>query len=210
MLYSFKHIGHVNVRSPSQDDSRPRHSEDVAHSARQGQSLDVRRPPRHSSSDIYRPPRRRASEPLRHTMSDGLQLDILSRTGGIDLESPKEEEHPDAHGVSSNPLPPIAGQAAFETSSGVDGCNSPTVQPSIERSDYSERPPELPYYLWDHKLSISFFWFLILAESCFVPISLYYGLVFGTTLRHGARKSVPATFHLIPRFSCHGKLPSIL
>jgi hypothetical protein len=53
----------------------------------------------------------------------------------------------------------------------------------------SDIPPPLPYSCWNHKLSIGIFWFFILAETCFVPISLYYGLWFGTTVRHGARMS---------------------
>jgi hypothetical protein len=53
----------------------------------------------------------------------------------------------------------------------------------------SDIPPPLPYSCWDHKLSIGIFWFFILAETCFVPVSLYYGLWFGTTVNHGARLS---------------------
>ena len=47
-------------------------------------------------------------------------------------------------------------------------------------------PPPLPFTLREHKLSICVSWGLIAAEICFVPISIYYGLWFGTDLNHGA------------------------
>lgn len=62
---------------------------------------------------------------------------------------------------------------------------------------FPDAPPPLPFSCWDHKLSICVFWFFILAEVCFIPESLYYGLTFGTTLNHGARKSA-LQLHLTP------------
>ena len=86
-------------------------------------------------------------------------------------------------------LSPTASPAESGPTQVVDGAEFQLTQSSIPKQDIDERPPPLPYCLWDHKFTISFFWFLILAESCFVPIALYYGLIYGTNLREGARKS---------------------
>ncbi|MCJ1350763.1 MAG: hypothetical protein MMC33_000744 [Icmadophila ericetorum] len=40
--------------------------------------------------------------------------------------------------------------------------------------------PELPYSLRDHKKGIAVTWTIILANTCFVPLGLTYGLWFGT------------------------------
>lgn len=50
----------------------------------------------------------------------------------------------------------------------------------------STQPPPLPYTLHTRIFSITWFWFLIVAETFLVPVGLYYGLWFGTTLNHGA------------------------
>lgn len=198
MLHSFKHAAPASVRRPSQDGYRPRTSEsrpsgDFRRTAHERQSLDVRRP-RHSFSDLYRPSQRRASEPGRRTYSDNVRWTGPARQTGGPLESPKEEDHlTEINAVpvfSPSPaVSPTTSPTAIESTQDLDGSVSPNALPSLEKHDVDERPPPLPYCLWDHKLSISFFWFLILAESCFVPVSLYYGLIYGTNLRHGARKS---------------------
>ncbi|KEF59096.1 uncharacterized protein A1O9_03940 [Exophiala aquamarina CBS 119918] len=46
-------------------------------------------------------------------------------------------------------------------------------------------PPELPFNLRHHKLSLSIFTFLALAECCFVPVAFYYGFSQGTNVRSG-------------------------
>ena len=199
MLHSFKHAAPASVRRPSQDGYRPRAPEsrpsgDFGRAAHQRQSLDVRRLPRHSSSDLYRPPQRRASEPHRYTQSDAFPSMSPPQQGELRLDSPKEEDVP--AGLFELPaytLSPTASPTPIESTQAVDGSESATAQPSIEKPDIEQRPPPLPYSLWGHKFSICFFWFLILAESCFVPISLYYGLIYGTNLRHGARKFIRAT-----------------
>ncbi|KAK6383409.1 hypothetical protein LTS17_002701 [Exophiala oligosperma] len=48
-----------------------------------------------------------------------------------------------------------------------------------------DTPPPLPFDLRDHKLSIGIFTLLALAECCFLPIGLYYGLIYGSDLRIG-------------------------
>jgi hypothetical protein len=197
MLHSFKHAAPASVRRPSQDGYRPRSSDirassDFRRTIHERQSLDVRRP-RHSSSDLYRASRRRASEPGRQTRDEAFQLMTSPRQNDRPLESPEEEANTaETDGVAVYSFSPTASPIAIEPPRGVAGTESPTAQQSIDTFDIKESPPPLPYCLRHHKLSISFFWFLILAESCFVPISLYYGLTYGTNLRHGARKSTPA------------------
>jgi hypothetical protein len=201
MLHSFKHAAPASVRRPSQDGYRPRNAEprpstDFRRAAHGRQSLDVRRPPR-SASDLF-PPRRRASEPLSHARGQSFHLTTPTRQGHPPLESPREEEEKPLEDSNApiytlpSTIEPTASPTAIEPPAEGDGSASPPAQLSINNSDINEYPPPLPYCLWDHKLSISFFWFLILAESCLVPVSLYYGLIYGTTLRHGARKS-PST-----------------
>lgn len=47
-------------------------------------------------------------------------------------------------------------------------------------------PPPLPYNLREHKLTISIFWFLILAECTLIPIIFYFTISNLTDLRPGA------------------------
>lgn len=70
----------------------------------------------------------------------------------------------------------------FATESGLGRLTS-----TIRRDgrEFLDQPPPLPFNLREHKLSISIFTFLALAECCFVPVALYYGLSKGTDLRSG-------------------------
>lgn len=58
---------------------------------------------------------------------------------------------------------------------------------SITRRDgrHLQEPPELPFNLRDHKLSLSIFTFFALAECCFVPVAFYYGFSQGSNVRSG-------------------------
>lgn len=201
---------------PGRSEPQPRtqSSGDFKRAAHQRRSLDVRRTPTraHSSLDLFRAPARRRTEPAVLAQSSGLGLTDSPPGRRVadgldpDLEGGKqqqqqrenpaveEEEEDEQHlqrilAEADTTASPIT----TETPLGEDGqiSSSPTTTPSAEKAVVSDNkgPPPLPYCLWDHKLSITFFWFLILAESCFVPISLYYGLIYGTNLRHGARKS---------------------
>lgn len=61
--------------------------------------------------------------------------------------------------------------------------------------------PHLPYNLRDHKLSIAIYWTLISAECCLIPISFYYGLSNGTSLRPGAMFAIiTAVFGFVTGF----------
>jgi hypothetical protein len=93
--------------------------------------------------------------------------------------------------TSPPPLPPAeAGDRNGPSTSAVE-----SLQRVAEVS--TDAPPPLPFSCWDHKLSICIFWFFILAEVCFIPESFYYGLWFGTTLNHGARKIDAITHHSV-------------
>lgn len=48
--------------------------------------------------------------------------------------------------------------------------------------------PRLNYNLLEHKWKLSIVTFLLVLESSLLPIALFYGLWYGTTLRHGIRK----------------------
>jgi hypothetical protein len=48
--------------------------------------------------------------------------------------------------------------------------------------------PRLNYNLRDHKTKLSIVSTLLIVESSLLPIALYYGLWFGTSLRHGIRE----------------------
>jgi len=55
---------------------------------------------------------------------------------------------------------------------------------SESEADLLSGPPPLNYSLYDRKKSIAITWTIISCDSCFLPITLYYTLWFGTTLSH--------------------------
>ncbi|KAK4244824.1 hypothetical protein C7999DRAFT_34806 [Corynascus novoguineensis] len=62
--------------------------------------------------------------------------------------------------------------------------------------DFDELPglPRLRYRILDYKAKLSVVVFLLVLESSLLPISLYYGLVLGTTLRHGIVFAIITSF----------------
>jgi hypothetical protein len=65
---------------------------------------------------------------------------------------------------------------------------SPTPSPAvIGPVDFSELPglPRLRYRILEYKVKLITVVSLLVLESSFLPIALYYGLTLGTTLRHG-------------------------
>ena len=71
-------------------------------------------------------------------------------------------------------------------------------QPAVERNltqsvtsgtsnDAMERNglPRLDYNLWDYRKKLFFISSLLVAEMSLLPVALFYGLWYGTTLRHG-------------------------
>jgi hypothetical protein len=53
--------------------------------------------------------------------------------------------------------------------------------------DATEVPglPRLNYNLWDHKIKLTIVTALLVAECSLIPVTFFYGLYLGTTLRHG-------------------------
>jgi hypothetical protein len=65
---------------------------------------------------------------------------------------------------------------------------SPTVSAAVTGPvDFSELPglPRLRYRILEYKVKLITIVSLLVLESSFLPIALYYGLTLGTTLRHG-------------------------
>lgn len=62
--------------------------------------------------------------------------------------------------------------------------------------DFAELPglPRLRYRILDYKLKLSIVVFLLILESSLLPISLYYGLILGTTLRPGIVFAIITSF----------------
>jgi len=107
------------------------------------------------------------------------------------VEQPKNE-------VESRDSPiPIDNDKDLEQQPSV--ATSPTIAPpssdltldkfiSMTRRDARERleePPALPFDIAHHKLSVSIFTVLVIAECCIVPLALYYALKYGTNMRSG-------------------------
>lgn len=55
-------------------------------------------------------------------------------------------------------------------------------------SEHRAGLPPLNYNIWDHKPKLFIVAFLLILESSLLPIGLFYGLWYGTTLRHGIRE----------------------
>ena len=76
--------------------------------------------------------------------------------------------------------------------------------------------PRLNYNLLEHKWKLSIVTFLLVLESSLLPIALFYGLWFGTTIRHGIRKPWPPPsvspylVHPIYRFLVPGEEKNVL
>lgn len=63
-------------------------------------------------------------------------------------------------------------------------------------ADFAEYPglPRLRYRILDYKLKLAIVVFLLVLESSLLPIALYYGLTFHTTLRHGIVFAIITSF----------------
>jgi hypothetical protein len=103
-----------------------------------------------------------------HPASDDERMIEGSQPNTNDAEKQLELSVPSTATTSPSALPPSANHKA-EPEAYLD----PT------------EPPPLPYNLRQHKLTICVFWFLIVSEICFIPISFFYGLWFASKLNHG-------------------------
>ncbi|KAL2130766.1 hypothetical protein VTI74DRAFT_5965 [Chaetomium olivicolor] len=76
------------------------------------------------------------------------------------------------------------------------GISSSTSSAVTGPVDFSELPglPRLRYRILDYKVKLSIVVFLLVLESSLLPISLYYGLILGTTLRSGIVFAIVTSF----------------
>ncbi|KAL2174025.1 uncharacterized protein P884DRAFT_332404 [Thermothelomyces heterothallicus CBS 202.75] len=81
------------------------------------------------------------------------------------------------------------------------GAAPTAVAPAVPRAvpdpiDFAELPglPRLRYRILDYKAKLAVVVFLLVLESSLLPISLYYGLVLGTTLRRGIVFAIITSF----------------
>lgn len=79
---------------------------------------------------------------------------------------------------------PHPAESAIVDEPGHIGEQVPPSLETLQSSDpaFEPEPPPLNYSLWTRKWSIVFFWGLILIDSIAMPISLYFGLWYGTSL----------------------------
>ncbi|KAM7212934.1 hypothetical protein V8F06_011689 [Rhypophila decipiens] len=79
--------------------------------------------------------------------------------------------------TTTEPVSAIPPGHGNDTTSTSDTTNSkPSSLPGL---------PRLNYNLWDYKIKLSIVTFLLVLESSLIPLALFYGLWFRTTLRHG-------------------------
>ncbi|KAL2158808.1 hypothetical protein VTH06DRAFT_4000 [Thermothelomyces fergusii] len=99
-------------------------------------------------------------------------------------------DHARAKDESRDPPPPSP------PSSRAPEANADTAAPGAAPIDACELPglPRLRYRILDHKAKLSAVVFLLVLESSLLPVSLYYGLVPGTTLRPGLVFAVITSF----------------
>ncbi|SPQ23452.1 c71a3e63-283b-494b-9501-4cc53e3bde22 [Thermothielavioides terrestris] len=115
-----------------------------------------------------------------------------------ETQDTKEDEAPDhvrdasdtTHdtAVDSHPSRPSLSRALSIVPSAASAVAGPV--------DFSELPglPRLRYQILEYKAKLSLIVFLLVLESSLLPISLYYGLVLGTTLRRGIVFAIITSF----------------
>ena len=125
---------------------------------------------------------------------------MAEKTESEKLEAEAEPKHiPNPRDEENRAVAGSTSPDAVQNSDGASANSTSTTAPLVteyhleefntttrhEKREQLDGPPELPFNLGDHKLSLSIFAFLALAECCFVPIALYYGLSKGTNMRSG-------------------------
>nr|POE51642.1 hypothetical protein CFP56_25849 [Quercus suber] len=85
-------------------------------------------------------------------------------------------------GASPDPLPPTLNP--LETTGDESSAQPPVSVDTLHSSDpaFEPEPPPLNYDLWSRKWWIAGFWGLIVIDCVAMPIALYFGLHYGTTL----------------------------
>ena len=108
----------------------------------------------------------------------------------VAVEKPEDELSSRNTPPSTDSIQLVERQESANAASAMPPPNDSALErfTSITNRDARKRldePPALPFSLRDHKLSLAIFTTLVVAECCFAPLALYYGLKFGTTLRSG-------------------------
>jgi len=115
----------------------------------------------------------------------------------------EKQKPPDAH-LPPPPLPEKDGSDTTGTGTDTASIHGPpssspprtTSATAADANDPDVLPglPRLDYNLWDHKTKLYIIVFLLVVESSLLPIALYYGLFFHTTLRLGLVFAVITSF----------------
>lgn len=111
-----------------------------------------------------------------------------------------EHNHPDtmANQTKENgePKEPPPSTSDASTTATAFQSQSHSQAEVIGPVDFAELPglPRLRYRILDYKLKLSIIVFLLVLESSLLPISLYYGLILGTTLRPGIVFAIITSF----------------
>lgn len=129
--------------------------------------------------DFAPPQERRPSQPPYDPT--GTIAGLLQVPGANNANNNKES----TPGSSSTPSPSRPGSTR---ASSINAMNANT-QVRYEDPDFTH-PPELNYTLRTRKKSIFWFWLLIILDCVCMPIALYFGLWYGTSLSHNAVFSI--------------------
>lgn len=122
----------------------------------------------------------------------------------------EKRKPPDAHLASPGPGPLPDKDGSETTGTGTDATSvhgpAPSTPPRTSTSAPVPAPadpngpdvlpglPRLDYNLWHYKTKLSIIVFLLVVESSLLPIALYYGLWFHTTLRLGLVFAIITSF----------------
>lgn len=139
---------------------------------------------------VARLPANRASEP---------PFDTMARSNSPQKHNTPQEVH--QHHESEGPQKQ---HGLPEVNKEVSLLSNPTTETTTTQRETPDPLPQLNYNIWDHKPKLYTVCILLIIESSLLPISLFYSLWYGTTLRHGIRKfftffsGLEASFQLQP------------
>ncbi|KAF1815410.1 hypothetical protein P152DRAFT_455115 [Eremomyces bilateralis CBS 781.70] len=106
-------------------------------------------------------------------------------TTTVPSEAPTNPEDP-----TDDPTDDPTGDAiTTATANPANPLDYPATQVFYADPSFPE-PPELNYDLRSRKKALIFFWSLVIVDCVFVPIALYFGLFYGTSLSHNAVFSI--------------------
>ena len=138
--------------------------------------------PARQSTEIGRTGRPSLSEPRRSSLGGRPSLSFSRRKSSQNAMSPDGRS-------SSAPVVPSLPIAEDETRDPQETPESNVSMPS-SMGVVDSGPPPLDYSIRVRKWSIVFFWSLVLLDSIAMPIALYFGLFYGTSLSHNTVFSI--------------------